>query len=426
MRTLLGLVLVVAVSFLGMTLREHIVEAQPRPSALPVVEVVNDQHPRGEIVLAIDLPRGLSGDVLQARDEDGNVTPLQVDVDRRASFILTGLAAGERRRLTIEPALDRKPRPIVDVARRPDRVEISVDQRLAAVYRADTSLGSSIDPSVRPELRRGGYLHPVYSPEGRLVTDDYAPNHLHHHGIWSAWAQSRFAGHTIDFWNMGERTGAVQFEGIASVWAGLVHGGVRARHRFTDLVATPLRTALVEEWTVTVYALGRARPAYRLIDLVSRQETATRDAVEIAQYLYGGIGVRGNRDWNGAAAMQFLTSEGRTRADGHGTRARWCYMGGLAAATPSAGARASTARRPAGIVVFDHPENVRHPQPMRLHPHEPFFSYAPVQIGPLTIEPGRTHMARYRFATVDGPPDAALFDRLWRDFATPPAVSLVR
>jgi hypothetical protein len=63
---------------------------------------------------------------------------------------------------------------------------------------------------------------------------------------------------------------------------------------------------------------------------------------------------------------------------------------------------------------------------MRLHPNEPFFSYAPVQAGPLTIEPGSTHVARYRFATVDGPPDAALFERLWRDFAAPPAVTLTR
>ena len=75
---------------------------------------------------------------------------------------------------------------------------------------------------------------------------------------------------------------------------------MRARHRFTDLVTAPRTTALVEEWEVTVYAVGRGRPAYRLIDLVSRQEAATRDAVEMAQYLYGGIGVRGNRDWNGA------------------------------------------------------------------------------------------------------------------------------
>jgi hypothetical protein len=384
---------------------------QPRASSLPVVEIVNDDQPRSEIVLRIDLPRGLPGDVLQLRDDEGIVSPVQIDDDRRAAFVVS-LAARERRRLTIEPALDRRPRPIVDATRRTDRVEIGIDQHPVLVYRADTSRDPSINPSVSQILRRGGYLHPIFTPQGRLVTDDYAPNHLHHHGVWSAWAKSRFAGRTIDFWNMGEGTGAVQFEGLAETWSGQIHGGVRARHRFTDLSARPLTTALVEEWEVTVYAVGRGRPAYRLFDLVSRQETATRDAVEMAQYLYGGIGVRGNRAWNGATAMEFLTSEGRTRADGHGTRARWCYMGGLVNG------------RPAGIVVFDHPENVRHPQPMRLHPNEPFFSYAPVQIGALTIEPGRTHVARYRFATFDGLPDPALFERLWRDFGQPPTVTL--
>jgi hypothetical protein len=387
--------------------------AQPR-SGLHVFEIVNDGEARGELALTLELPRGLPGDVLQLRDDEGAVVPLQVTVDRRASFLLSGLGAQERRRLTLEPALDRRPRAIVEAARRPDRVDVTIEERPVVVYRGDESLGPPPAGAVAARLRRGGYLHPVLSPQGRLVTDDYPPNHLHHHGIWSAWAESTFAGRHPDFWNMGEGRGSVQFESLIDTWSGPVHGGVRARHRFVDLGTAPPTTALTEEWEVTVYALGRGRPAFRLFDLVSRQDTATRSAVEIAKYLYGPLGVRGNRAWNGAAATQFLTSEGRTRVDGHGTRARWCYMGGLVNG------------RPAGVAVFDHPQNVRHPQPMRLHPTEPFFSYAPVQLGPLTIEPGRASLARYRFVVTDGPPDAALFERLWRDFAVPPGITRVQ
>jgi hypothetical protein len=385
--------------------------SQPRSSSLHVVEIANEGDARGELVLTMDLPRGLPGDALQLRDEEGAIAPVQVSVDRRAAFVVSGMGADERRRMTLEPALDRRLRSVVEATRRPDRVEITVDQRPVVVYRGDDALGPSPGADVKPILRRGGYLHPVLSPQGRQVTDDYPPNHLHHHGIWSAWAQSRFAGRETDFWNMGEGKGAVQFESLRDTWSGPVHGGVRARHRFVDLQTAPATTALTEEWDVTVYALGRGKPAYRIFDVVSRQDTATRDAVELMKYLYGGIGVRGNRAWNGATAMQFLTSEKRTRADGHGTRARWCYMGGLVSG------------RPAGIAVLDHPENLRHPQPMRLHPNEPFFSYAPVQIAPFTIEPGRPYVARYRFIVIDGPPDAALFDRLWRDFASPPAIA---
>ena len=61
---------------------------------------------------------------------------------------------------------------------------------------------------------------------------------------------------------------------------------------------------------------------------------------------------------------------------------------------------------------------------MRLHPNEPFFSYAPVQLGPLTIAPAQPFVSRYRFIVIDSPPDAALFERLWNDFAHPPRISL--
>jgi hypothetical protein len=382
------------------------------PSRLPVLEIVNDDQARGEIAFTLDLPRGLPGDVLQLRDDDGQVVPVQVTIDRRISFVLPGLASGERRRLTIEPALDRRPRAVVEAIRRADRVELSVDQQLVAVYRGDGSLAPQ--PSATPGVRRGGYLHPVLTPHGRVVTDDGPPERPYDRGIWSAWAKTAFEGRHPDFWNMGDGTGAVQFESVLDTWSGPVQAGVRARHRFVDLGTAPPTTALTEDWEITLYALGRNRPAYRVFDLVSRQDTATSSALQVAEHVYGGIGVRGSREWRGAAGAQFLTSEGRTRRDANGSRPRWCYMGG------------TVGGRTAGLAVLDHPQNVRHPQPVRVHPLSPFLGSAPVQLGSLTIAPAQTYLARYRFVVLDGQPDAAVLDRLWKDFARPPAVTLVR
>ena len=58
---------------------------------------------------------------------------------------------------------------------------------------------------VKPELVRGGYLHPVLTPAGRTVTDDYPIDHKHHHGIWNAWTSTEYEGRKPDFWNMGSR-----------------------------------------------------------------------------------------------------------------------------------------------------------------------------------------------------------------------------
>ena len=55
-----------------------------------------------------------------------------------------------------------------------------------------------------------------------------------------------------------------------------------------------------------------------------------------------------------------------------------------------------------GIAILCHPENFRAPQPMRLHPKEPFVCYAPSQLGDWAIEPGRPYVSRYRFVVKDG------------------------
>ena len=67
--------------------------------------------------------------------------------------------------------------------------------------------------------------------------------------------------------------------------------------------------------------------------------------------------------------------------------------------------------------ILCHPANYRFPQPMRLHPSEPFFCYAPQQLGDMEIKPGEPYIARYRFVTADGAMTQAEIDRLWDDYA---------
>ena len=49
-----------------------------------------------------------------------------------------------------------------------------------------------------------------------------------------------------------------------------------------------------------------------------------------------------------------------------------------------------------------HPSDFRFPQPMRIHPDEPFFNWAVPQGGTFSIEPGKPYVARYRFIVADG------------------------
>jgi hypothetical protein len=265
------------------------------------------------------------------------------------------------------------------------------------------------DPAFDSVYVRGGYIYPLYTPSGALVVDDYPPNHIHHHGIWSAWTNVVFEGRETDFWNVIEKQGTVEPVALDTVWSGPVFGGLRARHRYVDLTSGDRQPAVAETWEVRVYNVGAS---YRLVELRVRHTAATDSAVILPEYLYGGLGFRGHRQWNGADSTFFLTSEGRTRADGHGTRARWSHVGGWVEG------------RLAGVGMLAHPTNFRAPEPMRIHPTEPFFCWAPSQLGEWRLAPDAPYEAAYRFVVSDGPPDAALLDRLWRDWAEPAGAKL--
>lgn len=248
-----------------------------------------------------------------------------------------------------------------------------------------------------------------------IVTDDYPGDHRHHHGLWSAWAKSSFEGYDVDFWNMGGRTAKVDFAGLDRTWEGPVHGGFRSRQAHMVL-SGGAKTALDETWDITVYRTHAGSPPYYLFDLDSVQEAASMSPVMLHQYIYGGFALWGAAGWGGAGGATFITSEGKTRANGDGTNARWCYIGGKVMNKGGAGM--------GGYAALMHPSNFRSPQPVRINPTDPFFSIAPVRDSGFDITLGKPYVSRFRIVVLDGAPDATLLERLWNDYADPPTVAV--
>ncbi len=52
--------------------------------------------------------------------------------------------------------------------------------------------------------RRSTYLHPVWAPDGTLVSADYNPDHPHHRGISWMWPVVVVDGNTVDLWEPGK------------------------------------------------------------------------------------------------------------------------------------------------------------------------------------------------------------------------------
>ena len=80
----------------------------------------------------------------------------------------------------------------------PDSLELIDRGKPVFVY----NYGMMLPSGVPEKFRRSSYLHPVYSPAGVLLTDDFPKDHLHHRGIFWAWRQVTYAGRTHDLWTI--------------------------------------------------------------------------------------------------------------------------------------------------------------------------------------------------------------------------------
>ena len=358
---------------------------------------------RKDSVVSFTMPKGMMGRAYALRDDSGHMLPLQVEPDGTATFVLHELRSGMTRRFRLEGV--KSDAASMKLVRDHDRLTITAAGRKMLTFQGGPGELPSAD--IKPIFRQGGYIHPVFTPSGRVITDDYPPDHFHHHGIWFAWTKTEFEGRKPDFWNVGDGTGRVEFVALDKTWSGKVHAGFTSRNRFVDVSAPKPVTVLNEKWAVTVYNIDQGPRPYTMFDLVSTQNLATSSPLVLPEYRYGGIGFRGSRQWLAKDNCDFLTSEGKDRSNGHGTRARWCHIGGRIDG------------QLAGIAILDHPSNFRAPQAMRINPDQPFFCYSPSLSGDWKIEPDKPYISRYRFIVYDGAPDKAELDRLWDDYANP-------
>ncbi|MBP3193964.1 PmoA family protein [Natronogracilivirga saccharolytica] len=397
---------------------------------------------RENSVVSFAFPVDLEEGIYLMSDPNDESVIVQVDHDNTGWFVLENLSAGESIEYVIY--LDKKSK---DEFKTPSKLGVShelEEQTVTFVSHENPVLSyfhrfNSPPETLDNRYRRGGYIHPVYSPSGVILSNHLnVEQHPHHSGIWSAWTNTEFDDRTPDFWNVHNNTGRVDVDTLLNLWSGPVHAGFNSLHRFIDMskkddpkiIPEDPMVALHEKWDVRVFGLVEAAAAnakkndtesldndlkhdFLMFDLEVTQTTNNDNPLLLPEYHYGGVGFRGHYEWDNPDNVTFLTSEGLGR-DGNETRPRWVHIGG------------KIDNKQVGIAILGHPSNYRFPQPVRIHPEEPFFNYAPTQLGEMSIQPGEPYVAKYRYVTYDGELPPSLIERLWQDYAYPPAVNVTR
>lgn len=266
-------------------------------------------------------------------------------------------------------------------------------------------------------FKRSGFIHPLWTPSGNILTRINPPDHYHHMGLWNPWTHVLFENKQVDFWNIGDKKGTVRFSHFISKTRGNIFAGFQALQEhvaFNIPGAGQEKTALNEVWDIKVYNTSNNM---WLCDFASILNCASDSPVTLEEYRYGGFGFRATEVWNNANS-KVLTSEGKTRKEADASTARWCMIDG------------ALEKGHGGILFMSYPTNYNFPEPMRVWPEDAnkrgdvFFSFSPTRNKDWPLEPQKNYVLKYRMLMYDGTITPQQAEEAWMSFAHPPAVQV--
>ncbi|MCA9022578.1 MAG: PmoA family protein, partial [Planctomycetaceae bacterium] len=249
----------------------------------------------------------------------------------------------------------------------------------------------SAPDSLDPLYGRSAHIHPIWTPGGKIVSDEFPPDHAHQSGQFLAYTKAEFEGRPTNFWEIKSNKGRVRFHKLISKQEGPVFAELKVEQEHVDLTGPEEKPALMETWTIRVWNQPEKQPDFWMYDITSEARCGTESPLHLPKYHYGGMAIRGGRGWS-KANCRFLTSSGKTRENGNHDRSHWCDISG----------RPDAKNGWSGFTILSHPSNFRFPEPVRIHPTMPYMVFTPCALGDWSIEPGKPNVSRYRFLVHDG------------------------
>ena len=258
-------------------------------------------------------------------------------------------------------------------------------------------------------FKRSGFIHPLYAPHGQALTRVSPSDHYHHFGLWNPWTKVLVDTDTIDFWNLGSRQGTVRFAKTVSVSEGPVYAGYQVLHEHIAFNKGEEKIAINELQTVRIYYPAQ-NADYYIADITIQLSPVSGKHIVLKEYRYGGLGWRATEKWN-KDNSETLTSEGKTRKDADGSKARWCIVQG------------SLDSDYGGVVMMSYPTNYNHPEPLRIWPEatngrgDVYANFSPTKDKDWELKNGQQHVLKYRLLVFNGKMSAEKAEAAWQHFA---------
>ena len=263
-------------------------------------------------------------------------------------------------------------------AEKSDRVTIAYRGRTLLEYRYGAD---------RPKT----YIHPLCLPSGQPLTIDGFKGHIHHRGLMVAWSEVN----GVDFWGEDNpaRHGQIVHQRFERLRERLPAEIVEINHWIAEG-----KLLLVERRTVRV-----PQPSAGSVWLDWTTELrAASGPVKLAAgpHVYDGLGIRFVPSMDGGDVVNANGSVTIEKANGEA--ARWCAYYGKIESAPGI----------AGVAMFDHPGNPRHPNAFFvMNKAFGYLSAAPTFRAPFDLALNQSIRFRWGVLAFAGEPQAEALDR---------------
>lgn len=341
--------------------------------------------------------------------------PIQVINDKEPYIYwkLDGVTpAGSKRIFELEKGKPVKVPPIRADKQADDLILKRPDEKPLLTYRYTIKAPPQ---GVDPLYGRGGYIHPLYTPSGKVLTRIQPPDHYHHYGIWNPWTKISYEGKEYDLWNLKDNKGTVRFVKFDQIDQGPVSAGFDAVHDHVIFDSGQEESIIRENWKIQVFPVDEHR---YICDITSELKPTEKQDVILKEYRYAGLGFRATEQWNNKNS-EVRTSSGKTWKEADGSLERWTIVSGDLGGTQG------------GILFMSFPGNYNFPEPIRVWPFDgnggrgdQFFNFSPTKNKDWVLKAGHTYTLKYRLLVFDGKLSADEAESIWQSFAHAPEVNV--
>ncbi|MDR7132521.1 hypothetical protein J2X69_004893 [Algoriphagus sp. 4150] len=287
-------------------------------------------------------------------------------------------------------------------------IDFVIDNQPVLTYQTAVA---DVPEGIKKDFAKSGFIHPLKSPSGQVLTRIQPKDHYHHYGIWGPWTRATISGREVDFWNLGDQKGRVDFSHVLSKKEAGGAAELNVRQNHLDLKAPEAeRIAIAEDLRIKVKPADKGR---YMVDYTTTIETTIPGGILLDDYRYGGgIGFRATEKW-GSDNSTVLTSEGDARKTADSTNAKWILVLG----------ETDDVSGESGILFLSHNTNKSHPEPLRVWPENNydgignvFVEFTPIRHDSWEILPNQRYTLKYRMIVFDGKMTAEEAEGYWKAF----------